>query len=701
MALLHRPVLIAALSAALLSTAACHRDGTSPATTAHAKPAPTTPKLGDFGFDAAGMDRSVAPGDDFFSYASGNWVRTTQIPDDRSSFNSFVSIAIETEQHSRDIIEGAAANDRVTGEDKQIGDYYAAYMDEAGIEAKGVRPVQPELDAIAQLDDKQALARTLGGQLRADVDLLNSTNFHTDRLFGVWISQDLHHPGRYVPYLVQGGLGMPDRSFYLDDGRMTQMRDAYRAHIVKLLELAGIDDAAARAERILALETAMARVHATAEQTNNVQAGANPWKQADFARNAPGLDWAPFFEAAGLKAQQDFIVWQPGAVTGLSALVRSESLQTWKDYLSFRALDRASPYLSKAFADERFAFYGTTLEGTPQQRQRWKRGIDATNAALGEAVGERYVQKYVSAQTKTRAEEMVRNIVTAFGKRIDALEWMSPQTKQHAKAKISGLTVAVGYPDTWRDYSALDVRRDDALGNVQRAELFEYRRNLAKLGKAVDHREWYMLPQEVNALNVPLENRLLFPAAILQPPFFDPAADDAVNYGAIGAVIGHEISHSFDNMGAQFDEHGELHNWWTPQDLKKFEAAGNALAAQFSAYKPFDDLSVNGKLTLGENIADVAGLATAYDAYQLSLQGKQPQTIDGFSPDQRFFLGFAQAWRGKYRDAALRNAVLTDVHAPGRFRAQTVRNLDAWYPAFNVQQGEQLYLPPEQRVRIW
>ncbi|MBB2756142.1 UNVERIFIED_ORG: putative endopeptidase [Xanthomonas campestris] len=701
MALLHRPVLIAALSAALLSTAACHRDGTSPATTGHAKPAPTTPKLGDFGFDAAGMDRSVAPGDDFFSYASGNWVRTTQIPDDRSSFNSFVSIAIETEQHSRDIIEGAAANDRVTGEDKQIGDYYAAYMDEAGIEAKGVRPVQPELDAIAQLDDKQALARTLGGQLRADVDLLNSTNFHTDRLFGLWISQDLHHPGRYVPYLVQGGLGMPDRSFYLDDGRMTQMRDAYRAHIVKLLELAGIDDAAARAERILTLETAMARVHATAEQTNNVQAGANPWKQADFARNAPGLDWAPFFEAAGLKAQQDFIVWQPGAVTGLSALVRSESLQTWKDYLSFRALDRASPYLSKAFADERFAFYGTTLEGTPQQRQRWKRGIDATNAALGEAVGERYVQKYVSAQTKTRAEEMVRNIVTAFGKRIDALEWMSPQTKQHAKAKISGLTVAVGYPDTWRDYSALDVRRDDALGNVQRAELFEYRRNLAKLGKTVDHREWYMLPQEVNALNVPLENRLLFPAAILQPPFFDPAADDAVNYGAIGAVIGHEISHSFDNMGAQFDEHGELHNWWTPQDLKKFEAAGNALAAQFSAYKPFDDLSVNGKLTLGENIADVAGLATAYDAYQLSLQGKQPQTIDGFSPDQRFFLGFAQAWRGKYRDAALRNAVLTDVHAPGRFRAQTVRNLDAWYPAFNVQQGEQLYLPPEQRVRIW
>lgn len=343
MASLHRPVLIAAMSAALLTNAACHRDGATPVASTHPTPPPSKPKLGDFGFDAAGMDRSVAPGDDFFDYASGNWVKRTQIPEDRASFNSFVSIAIETERHSRDIIEGAAANDRVTGEDKQIGDYYAAYMDEASIEAKGVRPVQPELEAIAQLDDKQALARTLGGQLRADVDLLNATNFHTDRLFGLWVSQDLHHPGRYVPYLVQGGLGMPERSFYLDGGRMAQLREAYRAHIVTLLELAGIDDAPARAERILALEIAMARVHATPEQTNNVQAGANAWKQSDFARNAPGLDWAVFFEAAGLNAQQDFIVWQPRAVSGLSALVQSEPLQTWKDYLSFRALDRASP----------------------------------------------------------------------------------------------------------------------------------------------------------------------------------------------------------------------------------------------------------------------------------------------------------------------------------------------------------------------
>jgi putative endopeptidase len=699
---LHRSTLLLALLS-VLPVAACQRDTTADTAAPAAAPAhaAATPQLGAFGFDAAGMDRTVAAGDDFFGFANGTWVKTTEIPADRASYNSFTRIVVDTEQHTRDIIEGASANDRASGEEKKIGDYYAAFMDEAGIEAKGVTPMQPLLDAIAQIDDKQALARELGGELRADVDLLNATDYDTDRLFGLWVTADLMQPDRYAPYLVQGGLGMPERSFYLEGGRMAQLRDAYKAHIAKVLELAGQPDPQGQATRILALETAIARVHASQEQTNDVKAGANAWKQADFAAKAPGLDWTAFFDAAGLGAQQDFIVWQPQAVAGTAALIASQPLETWKEYLAFRALDRASPYLSKAFADERFAFYGATLNGTPQQRERWKRGIDATNDALGEAVGKRYVDKYVSTETKERAEAMVHNIIDAFSRRIDQVEWMSAQTKAHAKAKIAGLTVAVGYPDKWRDYSALDVRRDDALGNVARAELFEYKRNLAKLGKPVDHGEWYMLPQTVNALNVPLENRLIFPAAILQPPFFDPAADDAVNYGAIGAVIGHEISHSFDNTGALFDEHGALHDWWTAEDLKKFEAAGNALAAQFSAYKPFDDLAVNGKLTLGENIADVAGLATAHDAYVLSQQGKPAQTLEGFTPDQRFFLGFAQAWRGKYRDAALRNAVLTDVHAPGRFRAQTVRNLDAWYPAFEVKPGQQLYLAPEQRVKIW
>ncbi len=387
-------------------------------------------------------------------------------------------------------------------------------------------------------------------------------------------------------------------------------------------------------------------------------------------------------------------------MSGIAALVGKQPLATWKDYLAFHALDRAAPYLPKAFADAHFAFHGTALSGTPQQQERWKRAVDETDHALGEAVGRIYVGEHFSPETKARAEAMVKNLIVAFGQRIDALEWMTPQTRQRAKAKLAGLQVGVGYPAKWRDYAAFEVRRDDALGNAQRAGVFEYRRNLAKLGQPVDRGEWFLLPQEVNALNVPLENRLIFPAAILQPPFFDGAADDAVNYGAIGAVIGHEISHSFDNSGALFDESGKLANWWTKEDLAHFEAAGAALAAQFDTYKPFPDLAVNGKLTLGENIADVAGLATAYDAYKLAHPGAG-ETLDGFSADQRLFLGWAQAWRSKAREPALRNTILTNVHAPGRYRALTVRNLDAWYAAFDVKPGQKLHLEPAQRVKVW
>ena len=497
MSQLYRSALVLAVASAL-SLAGCQREAATPtgeAAPATAASTASKPQLGQFGFDASGMDRAIAAGDDFFGFANGTWVRKTEIPADRSSYNSFTRIVVDTEQHTRDIIEGAAANDRASGEDRKIGDYYAAFMDETGIENKGLAPLQPQLAAISRIADKQALARELGGQVRADVDLLNATNFYTDRLFGLWVTADLLQPDRYAPYLVQGGLGMPERSFYLEGGRMAQLRDAYRAHIAKVLELAGYADAEAQAGRILALETAIARVHASQEQTNDVKAGANAWKQADFAAKAPGMDWEAFLRAAGLQSQQDFIVWQPKAVAGISALVASQTLQTWKEYLAFHALDRASPYLPKAFADAYFDFHSHELNGTPQQRERWKRGIDATNEALGEAVGKRYVDKYVSADTKARAEEMVHNIVDAFGKRIDNLDWMSAQTKQHAKAKIAGLTVAVGYPDKWRDYGALEVRRDDALGNAERASIFEYQRNLSKLGKPsfwtyMDNRGW-------------------------------------------------------------------------------------------------------------------------------------------------------------------------------------------------------------------
>ena len=697
------------LSSVLIAAAALGAcDSSTPppapvATTSAPAPAPPSapkPALGDFGFDAAGMDRSVAAGDDFYEYADGHWVKTTEIPADRSSYNSFTAINEQALKDTRAILEESAAKSDASGDAKKIGDYYAAFMDEAGIEAKGIAPLKPQLDAIAAIADKHALARTLGESLRADVDLLNATNYYTPNLFGLWVTANLLKPDEYAPYLVQGGLGMPDRDFYLEGGRMAELRTQYAAYIAKLFDLAGVEGGAAKAKRIVELETAIARAHASQLETNDVQKGANAWAAADFGKRAPGLDWTTFLDAAGLSKQANFIVWQPSAVTGIAALVGKESLDTWKDWLAFHALDDAAGHLPKAFSDAHFAFHGTALSGTPQQQERWKRGVSDTEGALGEAIGKLYVERHFSPQTKARAEAMVRDVLTAFGHRIDALEWMTPQTKQRAKAKLAGLKVGVGYPEKWRDYSALDVRRDDALGNAQRASRFEYQRNLAKLGQSIDRGEWFMTPQTVNALNVPLENRLIFPAAILQPPFFDANADDAVNYGAIGAVIGHEVSHSFDNSGALFDETGKLSNWWTKEDFEHFEAAGQALAAQFDTYKPFPDLAVNGKLTLGENIADVAGLATAFDAYHLAHPGAG-EAKSGFTPDQRLFLGWAQAWRSKAREPALRNLVLTNVHAPGQYRALTVRNLDAWYPAFDVKPEQKLYLTPEQRVKVW
>ena len=691
---------------ATLLLAACGRTSSETASvgSTDAPTAPTErakPALGSFGLDTAGMDTAVAPGDDFFSYVNGGWVRSTEIPADRSSLSMFSVLHEKTQKSVRDILESASKDWAADGDRKKIGACYTAYMDETGIESKGLEPVKMELEAIAAIPDKAALAATFGAQLRADVDLLNATEYHTDRLFGLWISVNLLNPSEYVPYLVQGGLGMPDRDFYLEGGRMVELRSEYLTHITRLLTLAGITDADARAKRILALETMIARVHASQLETNDVEKGANIWTRKDFDARAPGIDWTAFFDAAGLTGAAEFMVWQPAAVTGIATVVAGQSIEDWRDYLQFHALERASPYLSKAFVDENFTFNGTAMSGTPQLSERWKRGVNECNNVIGEAIGKLYVEKYFTPETKARANEMVRNVLRAFGNRIDTAEWMTAETRKRAKLKLESTQVGMGYPDQWRDYSGLEVMNDDAYGNSQRAQLFEYRRNLAKLGQPIDRGEWYMNPQTVNALNVPLENRLIFPAAILQAPFFDAAADDAINYGAIGGAIGHEISHSFDNSGALFDETGKLDNWWTKEDFAKFEEAGAALAAQYDTYKPFPDLAVNGELTLGENIADVAGLATAFDAYKMSRAGPPVAAIEGFSPDQRVFLGWAQNWRSKYREQALRNTVLTNVHAPGPYRAQTVRNIDGWYTAFDIDEGEALYLAPKKRVKVW
>lgn len=655
------------------------------------------------GPDLAGMDHSVAPGDDFFQFANGGWLKSTDIPEDRSSYGTGAMLAELTTRRVNELLVQTTAQSAALGtETQQIGDYYSSFMDEAAIEKKGLTPVRPALARIDAIANRHQLAAALGGGLRADVDVLNSTNFYTPNIFGLWVAQDLDDPSRYSPFLLQGGLEMPDREYYVNPSPdMAAIRQKYQTHIAAMLELAGFTDGKARSAKVLELERRMAEVHWTRAASEQISAGNNHWTRAQFEAQAPGLDWQRFFTAAGLGRQKDFVVWQPSALVGLSQLTQSESLATWKDYLRFHAVQDASPYLAKRFVDEDFVFNGRVLYDTPEQRPRWKRAVAAADNDLGDAVGKLYVQRYFSPAEKMRAEAMVRNLLTAYTARIDRLEWMAPATKAIAKEKLAVLKVGVGYPDHWRSYAGLKIVRGDALGNHERAEAFDYRKNLAKLSQAVDRSEWVMNAQLVNAVNLPVLNAINFPAAILQPPYFDPSQPLVMDYGAIGATIGHEISHSFDDQGALFDAHGRLNNWWQPDDFAHFRASGARLAAQYSAYRPFPDLPVNGAQTLSENIADVAGLNDAYDAYRLATQGAEPLAAAGFSSDELFFLSFGQSWRQKTRAAALRNQIITDGHAPAEYRAQTVRNLDAWYAAFKVNPGQALYLSPEQRVRVW
>lgn len=665
--------------------------------------APPASPLDSHNLDLAGMDRRVAPGDDFFAHANGTWVKDAAIPADRSAFGTSAMVYERTEKRTAALIKALAAKSSPAGSEAQkISDFYTSYMDEAGIEAKGLRPLRPLLERLAAITDRSTLSKALGATLRADVDVLNATNFTTDNLFGLWVAQDLDDPSRYAPFLLQGGLGMPDRDYYLDPSpRMAEIRTKYQAHIAKMLALAALPEVEAKAARIFELERRIAEGHWSREASADVMKGNNLWTREDFETRAPGLDWTAYFAAAGLSAQQNFKVWQPSAFTTIAALAGKESLETWKDYLVFHALEHRAAFLPKAFVEEHFAFHGGVIAGTPELRDRWKRGVSLTSESLGEAVGKVYVRRYFPPSEKARAEAMVKNIVVAFGKRIDQLAWMAPETKAKAKAKLATLRVAVGYPDHWRDYSTLEIRKGDALGNAERAELFELQRNLKKLGQPVDRSEWVMTPQTVNAVNLPVMNAMNFPAAILQAPDFDAKRTLAMNYGAIGATIGHEISHSFDDQGALFDATGKLSNWWTPGDLAHFQASAAQLVKQFDAYRPFPDLAVNGKLTLSENIADVAGLAASYDAYRLALGAKKAPVVQGYSGDQQFFLSYAQSWREKRREPSRRQQIIGDSHAPAEYRADSVRNLDAWYEAFGVKAGQALYLAPEERVKVW
>jgi putative endopeptidase len=651
---------------------------------------PTTkPQIGSYGFDTSGMDRSVKPGDDFYKFADGAWQARTTIPADRPSQGAFYELYDLSQARTRTILDEAT---KTSG--SKIGDFYASFLDEAAVDAKGTTPVGPWIAEVQAIADKRGFVAEMGKLQQIGVR----------GLFDVGIGQDDKQPDQYIASMGQGGLGLPDRDYYLkDDAKLATIRTAYQAYLARMLGFAGVPaaEASARATAIFGLEKAIAQVHWTRIQSRDADAVYNKWSAADFPAKAPGIDWAAYQGALGVTGQRNFIVAQPSAVTGEAKLVADAPLPVLKDLLTVRLLRAYASYLPKNIDQTNFGFYGTTLSGVPEQQTRWKRGVDLVSDMMGEEVGKVYVARYFPPEAKAAADQLVRNIIAAMGERLDKLEWMAPETKVKARAKLAAFTPKIGYPSRWRDYATLEVGRGDLVGNVARARAFEYRRNLHKLGQPIDRTEWQMTPMEINAYANPTMNEIVFPAAILQPPFFDPHADPAVNYGGIGAVIGHEMSHHFDDQGRKYDLTGKLTDWWTPQDVTRFKAFTDALVKQYDQYEPIPGQHVQGGLTLGENIADLAGLTVSIDAYHRSLGGKPAPVIDGMTGDQRFYLGYAQVWREKNREEALRMQLLSDPHSPGALRAETVRNLDPWYAAFGAKPGDKLYLAPKDRVRIW
>jgi putative endopeptidase len=654
------------------------------------------PQYGTWGFDVDGMDRSVAPGDNFHRFASGHWLSNTPIPPDKSNYGLFTVLSDLSDERTRGIIE--ASQGEPGSEERKIADFYQSFMDEAGIEARGLAPLQAHLDAIEKITDKAGIVRGFARLARE----------FTPNPLSTEVGQDDRDPERHIPFLGQGGLGLPDRDMY--DAQAKQfaaIRVGYQQYATTLFELARLPGAKGRAAKVYALEEKIARSHWTRVQNRDPQKTYNKLSLAELNALAPGVPWALWLSEVGLQGQTHLNVNQPPAIAAVGTLLGSEPLAVWKDYLVLRTLSGAAPHLPKAYVDAWFSMYGKTLSGTPELKARWRRGVDLVVGRVGEAVGKLYVAKYFTPTTKAQADALVGNLLTAMGQRLDGLTWMSAETKAKAKGKLATYNPKIGYPKKWRDYAALRIEPNDALGNAHRAAAFEYDRLLAKLGKPVDRDEWGMPPMMVNAYYNPTLNEIVFPAAILQPPFFDPNADPAVNYGGIGAVIGHEISHGFDDQGAQYDADGTLRNWWTSEDEQKFKAATQRLVAQYGGYCPIaaqgdkPPQCVNGQLTLGENIADLAGVTVAYAAYQISLGGKPAPVVDGLSGDQRFFLGWAQIWRRLYRDQELANRLVTDPHSPSEFRASVVRNLDSWYAAFSPKPTESLFLGPEQRVKIW
>lgn len=685
----HLMILLAA-STALASCATEQKAAPVTVAAATPEPAPASeapkPTYGTFGIDTAGMDRSVLPGNNFYEYVNGTWAKNTPIPADKSNYGMFTVLDDLSKQRTRGIIEDMAKDPS-----SKIGIAYNSYLDTASIDAKGLAPFEPWLDQIHSLKSKAGLADLYG---------------HADRLgisspFAFYIGQDDKNPDRYVTGLYQAGIGMPDRDYYLsNDPKIAEVRGKYLQHLTNVLTLAGEPNAAARAKAILDFETAIAKAHWTKEDSRDATKTYNLMTFADLTKGAPGFDFATMLKVMGVNAPEVNVA-QPSAITGIAKLVKAAPLSVLKDQLLVRSIDQYAPVLPSKFDAEAFSFYGTALSGTPEQEARWKRAVDFTVGALADDVSKIYVERYYPPETKAAADELVKNVVAAMGRRIDQLTWMTPATKARARAKLAHFVTKIGYPSQWHDYSTLDMVAGDALGNAMRSAEWDHADNISKLGGPIRRWEWGMTPMTINAYANFGMHEIVFPAAILQPPFFDPNADPAVNYGGIGAVIGHEISHHFDDQGSKYDENGRLSDWWTPEDVKAFQAATKALGAQYDAYEVFPGAHVNGAFTMGENIGDLAGLSAAYDAYKYSLGGKEAPVIDGTTGDQRFYEGWAQVWRRNYREANLRQRLLTDPHSPSEQRASVVRNFDQWYKAFDVQPGQKLYLAPEQRVRIW
>jgi len=668
---------------ALMALAACEQKAATE----------TSPPL-NAGIDIADLDSSIRPGDDFFAYVNGKWVAETEMPADKSRYGTFDILRDESQEHVKAIIEMSATGDFAKGSDEQkVGDLYKSYLDMDTRNARGVEPLQPELERIAAIASHADLAAYFAGANRRGYSAP----------FGLAQFSDMKNPNYYGIYAIQGGLGLPDREYYFtDDEKSADIRDKYVAHIEKMYALAGMADGAAAATTIMALETRLADKQMKKEDTRNPAANYNKVATADLPGVMPQFNWDGYLETAGIAETDALILYMTDYMRALDEIIVDTDLETWRTYLTWKALDTAAATLNEALDAQNFEFFGKTLSGTEKQRDPWRRAVATVNGSLGEVVGKVYVKNHFPPEAKERMLTLVGNLINAYEKSIKELEWMSEETKVQALDKLSKFTPKIGYPDEWRDYSALDIEADDLFGNLERATAAEYQRELDRQGGLVDRSEWDITPQTVNAYYQPMLNEIVFPAAILQPPFFDLEADAAVNYGAIGAVIGHEIGHGFDDQGSRFDGDGVLRNWWTDEDRAEFKKRTDMLVEQYSAYQPFDDLNVNGEFTLGENIGDLGGISIGLLAYKMSLQGKDSPIIDGLTGEQRVFLGFGQVWRGKIRDEELRRRIATDPHSPAVYRTNgAVRNVPEFYEAFNVREDDALYLAPEDRVKIW